>query len=186
LSLPFFSGFATFFALLAAGFLFGIRWATHHKKYHLKIGLWSAAFMLLGYSTYFTTMIRSNADVPVDMINVDNPVSLVGYLSRNQYANWPILYGPDFTDPAPTVEAGDLYVKGDHRYVVAGKNYAEDWGNTPSSHLFPRMWNPGNERGETDTYRRFSGMGPDDQPTMADNIKYFIRYQTGWMYLRYF
>ena len=29
-------------------------------------------------------------------------------------------------------------------------------------------------------------MGPDDQPTMADNIKYFIRYQTGWMFLRYF
>lgn len=186
LNLPFFSGFAAFFIILAAGFVFGIRWATRRKKYYLKVGLWSAAFMLLGYSTYFTTMIRSNADVPIDMFNVDNPVSLVGYLSRDQYGDWPILYGPDFTDPAPTVEAGDLYVKGDHRYVVAGKKYAEDWSNTPSSHLFPRMWNPSNDRGEVDTYRRFSGMGPDDQPTMADNINYFIRYQTGWMYLRYF
>ena len=186
MGLPFFSGFTAFFLLLAAGFVVGIRWATRRNKHYLKIGLWSAAFMLLGYSTYFTTMIRSNADVPVDMFNVDNPVSLVGYVSRDQYGDWPILYGPDFTDPAPTVEAGDLYVKGDHRYVAAGKKYAQDWGNTPSSHLFPRMWNPTNERGEVDTYRRFSGMSPDDQPTMADNIKYMLRYQTGWMYLRYF
>ena len=35
------------------------------------------------------------------MYNVDNPVSLVGYLSRDQYGDWPILYGPDFTDQRP-------------------------------------------------------------------------------------
>ncbi len=57
--------------------------------------------MLIGYSTYFTTMIRSNADPAVDMFNVDNPVSLVGYLSRDQYGDWPIVYGPDFTDRPP-------------------------------------------------------------------------------------
>jgi hypothetical protein len=99
---------------------------------------------------------------------------------------WPILYGPDFTDPAPTVVTGDQYEKGDEKYEVAGRTYAQEWGNTPSSHLFPRMWNPSNDRSEVDTYKRFSGMDPDAQPTMADNIKYFVRYQTGWMYLRYF
>jgi hypothetical protein len=45
--------------------------------------------MLMGYSTYFTTLIRSNADPAVDMFNVDNPVSLVGYLNREQYGDWP-------------------------------------------------------------------------------------------------
>src|ERR1700761_28098 len=122
LNLPFFSGFATFFVLLAIGFFYGIRWATKKNHYYVKIGLWSAAFMLLGYSTYFTTMIRSNADPGVDMFNVDNPVSLEGYLSRDQYGDWPILYGPDFTDPPPAVESGDLLVKGDHTYQGAGKN----------------------------------------------------------------
>ncbi|HWB91919.1 MAG TPA: hypothetical protein VG605_08710, partial [Puia sp.] len=186
LDLPFFTGFAAFFILLAIAIALGIRWARKRNFYLLKIGLWSASFMLLGYSTYFTTMIRSNADPGVDMFNVDNPVSLVGYLSRQQYGDWPIIYGPDFTDQAPTVEAGDLYVKGDHKYEIAGKQYAQDWTNTPSSHFFPRMWNPSNDRSEIDTYKRFSGMDPDAQPTMADNIKYFIRYQAGWMYLRYF
>ncbi|HEV2479120.1 MAG TPA: DUF2723 domain-containing protein [Puia sp.] len=186
LNLPFFSGFASFFVLLAIALILGIRYAIK-KNYHLlKIGLWSASFMLLGYSTYFTTMIRSNADPGVDMFNVDNPVSLVGYLSREQYSDWPIVYGPDFTDPAPTVEAGDSYVKGPDEYEIAGKKYAQDWAHTPSSHFFPRMYNPSNLRSEVDTYKRFSGMDPDAQPTMADNIKYFLRYQTGWMYLRYF
>jgi len=186
LDLPFFSGFATFFVLLAIAFIAGIRWAVKHNKYYLKIGLWSAAFMLLGYSTYFTTMIRSNADTPVDMFNVDSPVSLVGYLSRDQYGDWPILYGPDFTDQPPTIEDGDQYTKGARQYEIAGKKYAQDWGHTPSAHLFPRMWNSDNTRSEVDTYRRFSGMDQDDQPTMANNIKYFLSYQTNWMYLRYF
>ncbi len=142
--------------------------------------------MLLGYSTYFTTMIRSNADPAVDMYNVDNPVSLAGYLSRDQYGDWPILYGPDFQDRAPRVNAGDLYVKGKTQYDVAGKVTVEDWNNTPSSHLFPRMWDGGNDRGQIDAYRGFSGMGEGDVPTMADNIKYLISYQVSWMYLRYF
>src|SRR3984957_9242428 len=187
LNLPFFSGFATFFVLLAALFVVGIRWAVKKNFFYLKIALWSAAFMLLGYSTYFTTLIRSNADTPVDMYNVDNPVNLVGYLSRDQYGDWPILYGPDFQDQAPaTAEATDLYVKGPTSYEIAGKKYGQDWGNTPSSHVFPRMWNPSNDRHEVDAYRLYSGLAEGENPTMADIIKYFFRYQTGWMYLRYF
>jgi hypothetical protein len=153
---------------------------------NFKLALWCFAFMLLGYSTYFTTLIRSNADPAVDMYNVDNPNALVGYLSRDQYGDWPIIYGPDFTDSPPRVDAGDLYVKGKDKYDVAGKVIGQDWANTPSSHIFPRMWNRSNERGEIDVYKQFSGLGDGDQPTLADNIKYFFRYQVGWMYMRYF
>ena len=186
MNLPFFSGFAFFFVLLTALIVIGIRFAVRKKYYFLKLGLWSFAFMLLGYSTYFTTMIRSNADPAIDMFNVDNPVSLVGYLARDQYGDWPIVYGPDFTDQPPRVEQGDLYVKGKDKYVVAGKVYGQDWSNTPSAHFFPRMYNATNERNEIDTYRQYAGLSEGDQPTMVDNIKYFVRYQVYWMYLRYF
>jgi len=186
LKLPFFSGFAFFFALLTALIVVGIRFAVRKKYYYLKLGLWSLAFMLLGYSTYFTTTIRSNADPAVDMYNVDNPVSLEGYLSRDQYGDWPILYGPDFTDRPPNVDKGNLYVKGNHEYEIAGKVVGQDWSNTPSSHIFPRMWNSSNERAEVDVYKQYGGLGDGDQPTMASNIKYFVSYQIGWMYLRYF
>ncbi len=183
---PFFVGFAFFLLLLTAIIIVGIRWAVRKKYYYLKLGLWSVAFMLLGYSTYFTTMIRSTADPAVDMFNVDNPVSLVGYLSRDQYGDWPILYGPDFQDQAPTTDGGNLYVKGPDSYEVAGRVVGQDWSNTPSAHFFPRMWNSSNERHEVDTYRRYAGMAEGDQPTMKDNIKYFVNYQCYWMYLRYF
>ncbi len=186
LGMPFFLGFGFFFGLLALAITLGIRFAVRRKYYFLKLGLWSLAFMLLGYSTYFTTIIRSNADPAVDMFNVDNPVSLVGYLSRDQYGDWPIVYGPDFTDRPARVDGGDLYVKGKTKYEVAGKIYGQDWNNTNSSHIFPRMWDSQNDRGQIDAYRAFSGLAEGDQPTMADNIKYFMKYQVGWMYMRYF
>ena len=183
--LPFFSGFGTFFVLLTAALVFVIRWAAKKGYYFLKLGLWCASFMLLGYSTYFTTLIRSTANPGVDMYNVDNPVALVGYLSRDQYGDWPILYGPDFQDQPPSVDRGDLYTMGKDRYEVAGKSVGQDWGNTPSAHFFPRMWNGSNERQEVNTYKKFSGMD-GDVPTMADNLKYFWNYQTNWMFMRYF
>ncbi len=186
LGMPFFVGFAVFFVLITALLVFGIRYAVRKKYYFLKLGLWSITFMLLGYSTYFTTLIRSNADPAVDMYNVDNPVSLVGYLSRDQYGDWPILYGPDYTDRPNRVDGGDLYVKGRDKYEIAGKIVGQDWNSTPSSHFFPRMWDSNNDRGQVDAYKTFAGLGEGDQPTMADNIKYFMKYQVGWMYMRYF
>ncbi len=186
LSLPFFWGFAFFFILLAAILVFALRYAIRKKYYLLKIGIWSISFMLLGYSTYFTTMIRSNADPAVDMFNVDNPVSLVGYLSRDQYGDWPIVYGPDYPDRPGRTEGSDQYTKGTDKYIMTGKSVAQDWNNTPSSHFFPRMWDNGNDRGQTDVYKNYGNVAEGDPPTMGNNIRYFVTYQTYWMYLRYF
>ena len=66
-------------------------------------------------------MIRSNADPAVDMFNVDNPVTLVGYLSRDQYGDWPIVYGPDFTDRPGRTEGSDQYIKGKDKYESSRK-----------------------------------------------------------------
>src|SRR5579871_4661634 len=206
IGLPFFTGFGFFFVLVAALITVGIIYAVKKKYYYLKLSLWSIAFMLLGYSTYFTTMIRSNADPAVDMFNVDNPVNLVGYLSRDQYGDWPLLYGPDFTYRPPSKTTGDLYVKGKDKYEIAGKVSGEDFSALPDDnqlreiqrahpdwdvdklrpHLFPRMWDYNNDRNQVDAYHQFSGLAEGDQPTMLDNIKYFVRYQNMWMYLRYF
>jgi hypothetical protein len=48
------------------------------------------------------------------------------------------------------------------------------------------MYSADNERGEIDCYRTFAGLEPDETPTMGDNLKYFMKYQAGWMYMRYF
>ncbi len=172
----------------------------------LRIAIFSAIFVIVGYSTYFTTLIRSSADPSVDMYNVDNPVSLTGYLSRDQYGDWPILYGPDFIYRAPFEVTGDFYVKGKEKYEVAGKTRKQNFGKKPSDdelnelqrqhpdwdvdkigpHIFPRMYDNGNERNQEAVYRSFGGVEQGEMPGLGNNIKYFGNYQFRWMYWRYF
>ena len=190
--LPFFVGFGFFFILLGFLIFMGIRLANKKNWNYLKLGLWSFAFMLIGYSTYFTTLIRSNADPALDMFNVDNPVSLVGYLNREQYGDWPILKGQDFTAQAEDQKVIDTYVKGKNKYEKSGKKYEAIYA-PDDLHFFPRMWDASNDQGHADYYAAYAGINKDPKtgeydgkPTMSDNISFFIRYQINWMYLRYF
>ena len=196
--LPFFSGFVTFFILVAGLIAFGIYYANKKSFYFLKLGLWSIAFFLLGYTSYLTTMIRSNADPSVDMYNVDNPVTLVGYLGREQYGDWPIAYGPDFIDQVETIDGSEKFVKTPTNYELSGNYRKNDWGAAPNAHLFPRMWDGSNDRGQFDAFEAFGGVKfkkdensgekvPDESEiTMSQNIKFFSNYQLGFMYWRYF
>ena len=184
--LPFFSGFIAFFVLVAAVLAFAIHYANKKGLYFLKLGAWSTIFFLLGYTSYVTTMIRSNADPSVDMYNVDNPVTLVGYLGREQYGDWPILYGPDFVDQVETVEGSDQYVKTPNNYEFTGKNFKRDWSSAPSSHLFPRMWDGENDRGQLETFKSFGGVKEGEDVTFRNNLRYFASYQFEFMYMRYF
>jgi Protein of unknown function (DUF2723) len=190
--LPFFSGFAFFFIFIAVVVFFGLRIAKSKNWNFLKLGLWSFAFVVLGcFSSYFTTLIRSNANTSVDMYNVDNPVSLVGYLSREQYGDWPILYGQDFTAQPVDSKVTDTYIKSKDKYEKNGKKveyvYAPE-----DKHLFPRMWDQSNDQGHADYYAAWMGIGKDKEgnweraPTMAENIGFAFQYQLGWMYIRYF
>jgi len=190
--LPFFTGFTFFFVLLAAIIYFLIRLAKKKDWNFLRLAMWSFAFVLLGFTSYYTTMIRSLADPAVDMFNVDNPLSLEGYLTREQYGDWPILKGQDFTDEPTDQKYVDTYVKGKNKYVKKGKKVVTVYD--PSDlHFFPRMWDNSNDQGHADYYANFAGIGKDpktgkyyDKPTMADNISFFFSYQLNWMYWRYF
>ena len=197
--MPFFSGFAFFFIFLGALIYFGLRIAKNKNWNFLKLGLWSLAFMILGtFSSYFTTMVRSNANTAVDMYNVDNPISLVGYLSREQYGDWPILYGQDFTasnvsgeEYQPDYVIEDTYIKTANGYEKKGKKQIVTY-RPEDMHLFPRMWDQSNDQGHADYYANWIGIGKDKKgsweraPTVAENLNYAFGYQLNWMYLRYF
>ncbi|MFT3680894.1 MAG: DUF2723 domain-containing protein [Ferruginibacter sp.] len=196
---PFFVGFSFFFLLTAALIWFGLKVAAKNNWNFLKLSLWSLAFMLLGYTSYFTTLMRSSADPAVDMYNVDNPVSLVGYLSREQYGDVPIITGPDFTasnvageEYQPEYTYEDTYIKTKNGYEKKGRKQDVHF-NAEDTHIFPRMWDAGNEQGHADYYASFAGITKDqksgawsNKPSMGDNISFFTQYQMGWMYLRYF
>ncbi len=189
---PFFSGFAFFFIVVAVLLWFGLRTAHRRNWNFLRLGIWIFTFMLLGYSSYFTTLIRSNADPAIDMFNVDNPVNLVGYLSREQYGDYPILYGQDFTAIPSEQNLEETYIKGKDKYVKHGRKVVTTYA-PEDQHLFPRMWDQSNDQGHADYYAAFAGIGKDqktgewqDKPTMGNNISFFISYQINWMWWRYF
>ena len=189
--LPFFSGFAFFFLLVAGLIYWGLKIAAKNNWNFLKLGLWSISFMLLGYSTYLTTLIRSSADPSLDMFNVDNPVSLVGYVSREQYGDWPILYGQDFTAQVMEYDTKPVFVKTKDKYEEIGQKTTYVYA-PQDKHFFPRMWDASNDVGRADYYASWAGIGKDAQgnyersPTMAENIGFFVSYQINWMYWRYF
>jgi hypothetical protein len=174
--MPFFTGFAFFFVLLSAICVYALKFAGKKSWAYLRLGVWCFAFMLIGYSTYITTMIRSNANPSVDMYNVDNPNSLVGYLGRDQYGDFPLLYGQKFTsDPADVKTTGMRYQKSKDKYIELGldRKYvyqAED------KMVFPRVWDPSNDQNHADYYGYYLGINKTQQgkyeraPTQVDNI----------------
>jgi len=192
LNMPFFSGFIFFFVLVAVLIWLGLRFSVQKGWPYLRIGLWCIAFTLIGYSTYLTTMVRSNADPAVDMYNVDNPESLEGYLGREQYGDFPILYGQNFNaQPADYKEGAMKYEKAKDKYVPIGKDLKYVF--LPSDKMvFPRMWDGSNDQGHGDYYAFFMGIGKNQDgtyergPTFMDNVKFFLSYQTYFMFVRYF
>lgn len=184
--LPFFSGFVFFFILLAVVFFVLLRYANKNNYTFLRLGIWCFIFMLLGYSSYLTTMIRSNANPAVDMYNVDNPNSLVGYLGRDQYGDFPLIYGQVFTaTPTDYKETSMKYTKGKDRYEEIGKDVKPVY-SADDMMLFPRVWDASNDQGHAQFYKDWLGLDQGEKPTMANNINFFVGYQLNWMYLRYF
>ena len=66
--------------------------------------------MLIGYSCYAMVVIRSVSNPPIDENSPDNVFALLSYISRDQYGQEPLVYGPYFNAPVIGVEdAGPIY-----------------------------------------------------------------------------
>src|SRR5690606_14007028 len=109
-----------------------------------------------------------------------------GYLGREQYGDFPLLYGQVFTaKPQEYKAVGQMYSKGKTQYDITGKRYEAIY-DSKDMMLFPRIWDNSNELGHVDAYRQWLGLAQGEQPTYRDNIRFFLGYQLNFMYLRYF
>lgn len=188
LHFPFNSGAYFFLLLILAAIIIGLRYSHKHLRYFLHLGILCVTFMLVGYSTYFSTLIRANARPSINMQNVDDPMALVNYLDRSQYGSWPILYGQDFTSrPIRYDQGAAVYERNDSlgEYVVAGHAQVPVY-NPGDEHIFPRIWDNGNDRGQSTFYQQWLGLSNNEIPTLGDNLNWLVSYQVNWMYLRYF
>lgn len=204
LGTPFHTGSLIFMLLLLSAVVYGIYYTMKKHKPTWNTALLSLLVLIIGYSSFVLIMIRSNANTPIDENNPENLVNLLAYLNREQYGDFPLLYGQYFNSPLDREEPykdGDPVYYPDERtgkYELADDrkgsvpNYEEDF-----KAFFPRMWSPkGNHikaykewsdfKGKPVKYQGPRGMETIEKPTFMENMRFFFRYQVGWMYFRYF
>ena len=188
--LPFNSGTIIYFVLIILGIIFGLKYANLNSKPSLGIILVSFATILIGYSTFFILVIRSNANTPIDENNPEDAVSLLSYLNREQYGDWPILSGQYYNANVVDLKDGTPVYKKDEeagKYVVTNnrKNSIPVY-DSKFSGFFPRMWSS-TQSAHAKAYQEWSGHKNSKRPpSFSENLRYFFKYQLGHMYFRYF
>lgn len=144
IGLPFNSGTIFFFIVLIAAIYFGIRYSRKKMKPILNLALLSFTFMLVGYSTFGVLVIRSNANPTIDENNPEDAVSLLAYLNREQYGDWPLVNGHNFNSPVTGRGDGNpVYVRDDEagKYVISDDRKGIKPEYAPGSKsVLPRMW----------------------------------------------
>ena len=167
--------------------------------------------LMIGYSTYALIVVRSSANPPMDQNSPEDIFTLGSYLSRDQYGDSPLLYGPAYTSQVALDIEGNMCIprmkegapiyqrvekkskdEPDRYFVVRTKDkyvYAQNM-------LFPRMHDAGHAQayedwmggvdGTVTDYDRCGQIVTVKTPTFLENMRFFLSYQCNFMYWRYF
>jgi hypothetical protein len=213
LNLPYFTGVVFFIALLFGLIIFGIYYTRKKMNAFWNTLLLAFFVVVIGYSSYAVIVIRSSANTPLDESNPETVFSLVSYLNREQYGDRPLFHGAYFNARPESIEDGKpTYYKGDDGYDEVNKDRKYVYDSAMEG-VFPRMWS-GQEKHvseyiywgklkESQLYNvktdangkpvvgrmgemQFDRGAPKQKPTFSQNIRFFVKYQVGYMYLRYF
>jgi len=215
LGIPFFGGHILLGIILIAALTAFLFWGKYKVNMAvMNLTLLCFTVILLGYSSYATIVIRSAANPPMDQNSPDDVFSLKSYLNRDQYGDTPLLYGACYAAEYKRVAKNGTweidYDEGSavwskkiktspnekDKYIISDrkKKYKyEDGFNM----LFPRMHSKqashiaaykewANIEGRQISYQRMSKTESAVVPTFGENLKFFFKYQVGFMYFRYF
>ena len=167
--------------------------------------------IMIGYSSYAVIVIRSSANTPMDQNSPEDIFTLGTYLSREQYGDRPLLYGPAFTSQVllkpdgnycvPVSEKGDpVYQRKEKQTPDEPDRYEIQRYKTEyiyqQNMFFPRMYSEahssayeswmGGVKGTVKSYERCGEMVQIKTPTQLENLRFFLSYQVNFMYWRYF
>lgn len=202
IGLPFHSGAIIFFLLLAVLIAWGLHYSYKRDKKNLMAVFYCLIFILVGYSTFFTLVIRSNANPTIDENNPEDPVALLAYLNREQYGSKPIFFGQCYNSRYVGSKDGTpVYVRDTKtgKYVVSNSRKEESpIYNSADMMLFPRMWSSGHTQNYINWLKAQYGSDKASDkenrrnlergklPTFQQNLKFMHTYQFDYMYFRYF
>ena len=197
LHFPIHSGLITYFILLI-GVLSGGIFLSHRKQLpKLNLAILCLTFFLIGYTSYVATIVRASAGVPINQGNPKTTFSLLNYLNREQYGTRPILYGANFESVSTGYSERETWIAQNGKYIKSQLNPEIEYDQNTIG-FFPRMHS--NDPEHIEAYKNkfgFTGRKVPvkdedgktktiDIPTFQENLSFFVKYQLGYMYLRYF
>jgi len=192
LGLPYNSGLFVFMILLFGGLAYGVYYSIISNRKVLNYAITCILVVMIGYSSYAMIMIRSSARPPMNQNNPADIFSLSYYINMKQYGSSPKFFGNYYSAPVVGVDkvvAGYNKINGKYEaYYRPEYKYSEKFET-----IFPRMYSADSDHKEAYEYwgqikgRKYT-VGEETVvcPTFGENLRYFFRYQVGFMYLRYF
>jgi len=194
--LPYDSGMYFYLILLVAAVVFLIRYSVRKRLVILNYIVTCFTVIVIGYSSFAMIMIRAEARPPMNQNNPSDIFNFIYYINREQYGSVPLLHGHSFDAPIAGVNrelAGYNQIDGRYEpYFKTDYSYDERFVS-----FFPRMYS--NEPGHVEAYKFWgrikgrkirvqTGQGTNEflLPSFGENLRYFLRYQMGYMYGRYF
>lgn len=195
LGLPYHMGIIPTLLLVGAIIFFLLRYARKKNNKTLELVTICTMMIIIGFSTFGTIPIRANADTPVNMNVPSDAARMLPYLNREQYGERPLLYGPHYE--ASPVRYDREERKGrvsfppyfdeqsDSEYVPVEEKLSPIY-KASDKMLFPRIAH--SDGGRPGLYKQwyqhmFNG---EPRPSFAFNLAFFVKYQLGWVYTRYF
>ena len=195
LGMPYNSGLLIYLAVIFGGLGYGIYYSLKNNRVILNFVLTSLLVVMIGYSSYAMIMIRSSARPPMNQNNPSDVFSLSYYINMKQYGSAPKFFGNYYSAPVIGVKkviAGYNKVGGKYNpYYHPDYEYSKQFET-----IFPRMYSSDPDHETAYKYwgkvigKKYT-VGSDSKetiicPTFGENLRYFFRYQVGFMYLRYF
>ena len=191
IGLPYNSGSVIAFMILIALFFFGLKYTRKHQKITANTLILSVLFIMIGFSSWMMLPIRANANTTINENNPSSARELLAYYDREQYGDanvfYDTYYSNDRTQDAnkPYKDDKPKYEKRNGKYEIVN-NYKDVIPNYSDKHkgFIPRMVNPASEK----MYKAIAGIPANSKrrPTFAENIRFMMSYQFGYMYGRYF
>jgi hypothetical protein len=174
--------------LILGGVMAGGLYIAHQRKLAwLQQVMVGFGLLVIAFSTVGVVVLRAEAKTPVNMNNPDNVTSLLPYLNREQYGERGLIYAQTFTSKVIDTEVTPRRGLVNGRYE---KNVTQKISPIyDKKMLFSRMYD--NTQGRVNLYKQWMGLDPSKplprgRPGIVDNVKFFVNYQVGWMYWRYF
>ena len=185
MGMPFNSGVVIYFLVLVALIIGGLFITKKRGMAIANTAILCFMALMIGYSTYTVTVMRSLANPPMDESNPEHVFALHSYLNREQYGDRPLGQGQYFNaQMVDTEEGSPVYYPAEDEYKISDYKRIPIYDKKLSG-MFPRMYS--NQPHHITEYKSWSGAkGGDRKPTPSQNFKFFWEYQMGHMYWRYF